>query len=725
MKKKTFTVIAVISGFWFMFSSPLLARQVASADEEKMVIPRLSSSPKIDGLLDEVYEQQALKIENFVQLSPQENGQPGEKTVAYLGYDQKNLYLAFRCFDSQPKKIRCSVTSRDNCMEDDWVIIFLDTFGEKRRAFTFVLNPIGVQADFTRVEEGGSDYMDDSWDTFFLSNGKMDDLGYVVEAAIPFKSIRFPDEDPKTWNIVLGRNLPRTGEIIIWPRYSRTIPGLLSQGKPFILTGNLEKGKNLELMPVITSAKTGGQKIDVQPGLNLKYGANSDLTFDLTANPDFSQVEADVPQIDLNLRYALYYQEKRPFFLEGMEIFRYPAIEMVYTRRIIDPLFGARITGKTGRFSYGLLTAYDQKPTESLWDVSNGGGRETTDRQALFNIFRVKADVFDQSYVGFTLADKEITGKAWNRVAGIDGMWRFKDRVFFSFQALASDTRNEERNTSLAPAIYSEFYYYTPLRKKLHWGAGGYFQAMHPDFEASSGFVNRVDYRLTGLFTFFNLFTEKKYLNQVDLNLQVAQRDSYRGDLVQDKWFSARLQFRLTEFNRIFINLTRSMERYAEIDFNKTTFYLEGQTTFLSWLPVNFYFQTGDSINYDPQDPFLGYSNIFGLFLTLKPEKRLQLGLDINWQRYWREWGGEKLWDYLVIRQKTTFQISKTLSIRTIVDYNDYYKKIFGSLLLSWVLRPGTLFYLGADSNYLRDDFGHYARSNYGVFMKFSYWWRI
>ncbi|MCR4395455.1 MAG: carbohydrate binding family 9 domain-containing protein [Candidatus Saccharicenans sp.] len=725
MKQKTVAILVVLFVSCFLVGGQLLARQTASAAEEKLTIPRLSHSPKIDGVLDEVYEGEALKIEDFVQLSPKENGQPSEKTVAYLGYDEKNLYLAFRCFDSEPKKIRCSVTARDKCLEDDWVIIFLDTFGEKRRAFTFVLNPIGIQADFMRVEEGGNDNMDDSWDTFFLSDGKMDDLGYVVEAAIPFKSIRFPDEDPKTWNIVLGRNLPRTGEIIIWPRYSRTIPGLLSQGKPFLLTGNLEKGKNLEIMPVVTSAKTEGQKIDVQPGLNLKYGANSNLTLDLTANPDFSQVEADVPQIDLNLRYALYYQEKRPFFLEGMEIFRYPANEMVYTRRIIDPLFGARMTGKIGRFTYGLLTAYDQKPTESLWEVSNGGGQETIDRNALFNIFRVKADVFDQSYLGFTLADKEITGGAWNRVAGIDGMWRFKDRFFFSFQAMASDTKNEERNTALAPALYSEFYYYTQLKKKLHWGAGGYFQAMHPDFEASSGFVNRVDYRLTGLFTFFNLFTDKKYLNQVDLNLQVAQRDSYRGDLVQDKWFRARLQFRLTEFNRIFIFLTRSMERYAEIDFNKTTFYLEGQTTFLSWLPINFYFQTGHSINYDPYDPFLGYSNIFGLFLTLKPEKRLQLGLDLNWQTYWREWGGEKLWDYLVIRQKTTFQISKTLAIRTIVDYNDYYKKIFGSLLLSWVLRPGTLFYLGADSNYLQDEFGHYGRTNYGIFMKLSYWWRI
>ena len=265
-------------------------------------------------------------------------------------------------------------------MEDDWVFAMIDTFNEKRRAFSFLINPAGVQMDMMRVEEGGNDNMDDSWDTVFYSDGKVDAEGYTVEMAIPFKSLRFPDQELKTWNIVLGRNLPRTGEIIMYPNFSRDIPGLLSNGQTYILQGAVERSRNVEVMPFMTSLQRGGNSVEgrkfaFEPGANFKLGLSSNTTLDLTVNPDFSQIEADEPKIDYNLRYALRYNEKRPFFLEGMEIFSSPEIETVYTRQISDPIFGAKASGKTGRFTYGLLSAYDMHPTESLWDIPSGAGR--------------------------------------------------------------------------------------------------------------------------------------------------------------------------------------------------------------------------------------------------------------------------------------------------------------------------------------------------------------
>lgn len=358
-----------------LFLSFILFLQFTFASTEKTLeVPKLSKSPKIDGVLDNpLWEQEALKIEDFLQLAPKEKGEPTEKTIAYIGYDQKSIYFAFRCYESDPKKIRATITNRDNIIDDDWIVVFLDTFNEKRRAFSFIINPVGVQMDLIRMEEGGNDNMDPSWDTVFYSDGKIDEKGYTVEIAIPFKSIRFPDKEKKVWGIVLGRNIARNGEIVIWPPVSREIPGLLSQGSEIIILGKVEKGKNFEFMPIFTSLKTKGKKIDLGPGMNFKWGISSDLTMDLTLNPDFSHIEADAPQIDVNQRFALYYPEKRPFFMEGMEIFRFPEIEMVYTRRIIDPLGGAKLTGKVGRFTYGLLSAYDVNPTESLWDVHNGG----------------------------------------------------------------------------------------------------------------------------------------------------------------------------------------------------------------------------------------------------------------------------------------------------------------------------------------------------------------
>lgn len=696
----------------------LISNFTFSASQEILNVPKLIHPPKIDGVLDNpLWENEALKIEDFVQFTPKENGTPSEKTVAFIGYDEKNLYFAFCCYDSEINKIRACVTNRDNCIDDDWVALFLDTFNEKRRAFSFIINPIGVQADMIRTEEGGSDNMDDSWDTVFYSEGKIDEQGYTVEMAIPFKSFRFPDKENKVWGIVLGRNIVRKGEIIIWPPMSKEIPGLLTQGAEIMIQGKVEKGKNLELMPVFTSLKTEEEKFDLQPGINLKYGLSSDLTLDFTLNPDFSHIEADAPQIDENQRFALFYSEKRPFFLEGMEIFQFPEIRMVYTRRIIDPLWGGKMTGKIGRFTYGILSAYDSNPTESLWEVHDGGTKR--DDNALFNIFRMKADVFGESYIGFCLADKEIDG-SYNRVVGVDGQLKFKNKFFLSFQAVGSKSKFNEEETAIVPAMYADFVTYTK-----HWFGGIYWMSIHPDFEASSGFVNRVDYRTAGVYTSLRAYPEKKYLNQLSLYFRAGKRFAYFEDTLIDQWARAELRLRFTEFNQMDISFERDMERYENLDFYKSSLSIEAQSNLIGWLPFGFYFQTGQSIFYDPDDPFLGWSNIYGIFINLKPSKRLQMALDFSKQTFWEERGGKQVFDYNVIRQRTTYQLSKTLSLRAIVDYNHFYKEIYGSFLVSYILKPGTVFFFGIDNNLLKDDFGKYMRTNYSIFLKFSYWWRI
>jgi len=701
-----------------LFLAPLLQ---AAADKAPLTVPKFLKAPKIDGLLDNpIWTVQALKVENFLQLSPKENGTPSQKTVAYLGYDHKNLYIAVRCEDTDVAKLRASVTNRDNNMDDDWVIVFLDTFNEKRRAFTFILSPAGVQSDAIRVEEGGNDNMDLSWDAVWTSEARVDAKGYTVEMAIPFKSLRFQDREEKVWGLTIGRNLPRNGEIIIWPEYSRSVPGLLSQSAQILVRGDVEKGGNLEVMPVATSLKREGKAFDIQPGANIKYGVNSAFTLDFALNPDFSQIEADAPQIDVNLRYALRYPEKRPFFLEGMEIFKYPEIEMVYTRRIVDPLLGAKASGKIGRFTYGVLSALDSSPSESLWDVHTGGSGDS--RKALFNIVRLKTDVFSQSYIGFSLADRELGG-SWNRVAGFDGQLRFNDKFFFSFQALASKTRGDARESGFAPALYGEFYYFNKS-----WSAGAFWKSIHPDFEASSGFVNRTDYRSFGGYAGFNLYPDKKFLNQLNFRLQAGERLGYFDTAAQDKWLRGNVRFRFTEFNQLDVTVENYMERYEGVDYRGLRVFGEAQSNIISWMPFGFFFQVGDAINYDPADHFLGWNAEEGVSLTFKPSKRLQLGVDYSKSTYWDRWAGKQLWDYNVVRAKVQYQVSRTLSVRTIVDYNHFYKELYGSFLVSWVLQPGTVFFLGLDTNYAREgDYGftRYDRKNFNVFVKFSYWWRV
>lgn len=211
-----------------------------------------------------------------------------------------------------------------------------------------------------------------------------------------------------------------------------------------------------------------------------------------------------------------------------------------------------------------------------------------------------------------------------------------------------------------------------------------------------------MDYKSYGIFSFFSVYPQKQYLNQIRLSLNAGIRDAYFEDIVQDRWVRANLQFRFTEFNQMFVSYRNDMEKYEGVDFHKNTISIEGQNNLIKWMPFGLVFQTGSSIYYDPEDPFLGRSNVYGIFVELKPDKRLRLGVEFTKQTFWKKRGGEMVF-----------------------DYNHFYKEIYGSFLISFILKPGTVFFLGADNNLLRDEFERYGQTNYSVFLKFSYWWRI
>ncbi len=248
---------------------------------------------------------------------------------------------------------------------------------------------------------------------------------------------------------------------------------------------------------------------------------------------------------------------------------------------------------------------------------------------------------------------------------------------------------------------------------------------MHPGFEASAGFVNRVNFRSFVGDSFLNFYPEKEFMNQIRLSFNAGQMYEYFGNTLSDQWVGGNVQLRFTEFNQLNIKYRNSMERYEGIDFHKNAINLNVNFSLIGWLPFGADFQTGDSIYYDPDDPYLGYKNTYEIYFTFKLSKRLQYSLNFTKQTFWEERGGEQVYDINVVRNRLTYQISKTLSLRGILDYDHYDKAVYGSFLVSWVLRPGTVFFFGVDNNLLRNEFGNYSQDDYSVFVKFSYWWRI
>jgi len=728
--KRRFHLIILIIPLIF----PLFSLSQENSDDYYVKVPEFSSPPKIDGNFENPIWEKGAVLDTFTQFEPQEGAQPSEKTIVYLGYDKKNLYIAIRCFDSDPKAIRACLTQRDEVRGDDEVTIYLDTFSDKKRAFVFKINPCGVQTDGIynetqrRHRGGGFDKIDKNWDTFFLTDAHIDDQGYTAELAIPFKSIRFPNARPQVWGLQIMRTIRRKNEEIYWYPRSRDVNGFLIQAGTLEIDGMIEKGKNLEIMPLLTGLKQSEEKFNPEAGLNLKYGITSDLTTDITYNPDFSQVEADMPQIDVNQRYALYYPEKRPFFLEGKDLFDTP-FELVYTRKIVDPLWGVKLTGKTGKTTIGFLSIYDKNPTDiNISDSSDEDEEEEEEDNpyiAMINVFRLKRDLYPESHIGFIITDKEmgfskdsITDN-YNRVAGIDGHFKFRNYYRFSFQVLSSLSKIEEEKTDFVPAMSLNF-----SRTSRHLSFSADWKSIPPDFEAASGFFRRKNIKS------LNTRISYTFLPQNDWIISIRPSFEYRRIYDFDNTLTDE-EFEISGFisgwrqSHIWATFSTEMERYEGIDFYKKTFRANFRSEPFSWLSGRISFSFGDGIYYDEDPPYLGYKTSRGFEATLKPLTNLHLFYNFKRSKFYKNKGGEKVYEINILSQRINYQLSRTLSFRLITDYNDYHKELFNSILLSYEYRPGTVFFIGIDDNQEKDESGIFRVQGRYYFIKFSYWWRI
>jgi hypothetical protein len=714
---------------FFVFSAFSFSQ--AYKDTHYVKIPEFITPPKIDGKLENLIWDKGAVIDTFTQYEPREGAKPSEKTVAYIGYDKKNLYIAVRCFDSNPGAIRARITRRDKFQGDDKITIYLDTFNDKKRAFVFQVNPCGIQTDAiykeTVRDSQGKDVdligIDRDWDTFFLSDAYIDEGGYSIELAIPFKSLRFPHTPHQVWGLQILRTIKRKNEQIFWSPVSRAINGFLIQSGNMEIKGVIEKGKNFEVIPVLTALNQSEEKFAPELGVSLKYGVTSDLTADITYNPDFSQVEADVPQIDVNQRYALYYPEKRPFFLEGKDLFETP-LELIYTQKIFNPRWGVKLTGKQGKTALGFLSAYDESPTEIDIPSSSSNFDKNQSYRALINVFRLKRDLYPESHIGFIIFNKEMRSSwntlsdSYNRVGGIDGHFKFRNYYRFSFQIVSSLSKVGSKKTDFVPAMNFNF-----SRASRHLTLSADWRSIPSDFEAATGFFPRKDIR--------SLQTRAEYafLPQNDFIISIRPAFEYRriydfSQTLTDEAYEFSLFLSGWRQSYIGTTFSSSLERYSGINFRKQEIQANFSSEPFSWLGIEFSFSFGDGIYY-AENPYLGYKTSFWLQISLKPGEKLLLWYDFKNNEFYKKRRGEKVYEVNVLRQRIIYQISRSLSLRLITDYNDHYKKLYSSFLISYEYRPSTVFYIGIDDNQQKDESGIFRIERRYYFIKFSYWWRF
>ena len=432
-----------------------------------IAIPKFAVPVTIDGKPDEEAWKQAAVFKDFYQTSPGDNIAPSKPTEVLVMYDEKHLYIAFKCWDEKDK-IRASVAKRDDVFGEDNVRVWLDTYNDQRRSYILGFNPLGIQQDGIYTEGRGSDF---SVDIVMESKGVIEDWGWSVEVKIPFKSLRYVAGKGKSWGFNAARNIDRLNdEMNYWLPDDRNVSGfLIKHGK---ITGldEIKYERTLEIVPSVTLRETGrrfrarevpngrfvNQPIEQDIGVSVKYTITPNITLDATYNPDFAEIEADAPVVAANQRFPIFFEEKRPFFLEGVEIFQSP-LQVFYSRTIVDPDFAAKLTGKSGKTSFGFLLASDKAPGNYEEDDINDPRRfarisEFVDKNALFGILRLKRDVGKENNVGFFATYRSFPEQR-NLLGGFDGRFKLNSKTVFQFQAVGTHSRRCFFDPSFEPAL--------------------------------------------------------------------------------------------------------------------------------------------------------------------------------------------------------------------------------------------------------------------------------
>lgn len=699
-------------------------------------VSRVSAPPKIDGVLDDAaWNGEPLELGQWISYNPLRGETGPERTEVRAAYDDRFIYFAFRCLSDAPDQVRTTISRRDNAFSDDWVGLSLDSTGSGQTAYHLMVNPSGIQMDAVNTTSAGERFESDF---VWSSAGKRTADGYVVEIALPLQTIRFSAAHDVTMGILFWRHVSRSGVSYSWPDLP---PGqwVFNRHARLIFPG-LAPPRLFELLPSTTlplsqtrATPDRWNHVEGRPdfGLSVKYGVTSEVTLDATVNPDFSQVESDAFQVQVNQRFPIFFSEKRPFFMEGIGLFNLSGTggdsnmrSAVHTRRIVNPSWAAKVTGTAGRLSFGLLDGSDETPE----DVGNRGAL-VEGRNKLFTIGRVTYGLGESDYVGAIVTDTEHAGRH-NRVAGSDVAWKPTRSQGVSASYLFSQTGVTSDAATDGSAAQLSYSYDT--RRLLVATAVEHYDK---DFQMDTAFFNRTGFTSAFLYSEVNFYPQKaKRIGLIRVHPFVIAR--YGRDRIQsgDEEFlfvGAAFNFNRQGFLRI--QHGEGHEPFAGRRFRSgDPFGGFGSVQLFRWLNVgaNFFYSDWSTF-FDPVDPFQGRSTKGGIEATWQPNEHFSQNVSYNAVRFRRADTGARVFDVDIVNAKTVYQFDKHFLVRLIEQFDSSRHQLLTDLLASYEFVPGTVFHAGYGSLYEQRGFedgllvqnnrGHYLTTNRGLFFKASY----
>ncbi len=713
----------------------------------------------VDGELNEAVWQQATKMALAFENKPGEGIPAPVKTEIYFYENGRSFNVAIKAFDPNPQDIRAALRDRDSLWKDDNVGIIVDTFNDERGGFEFFVNPLGAQADMKMSDANGWNE-DSSWDAIWESAGKITEYGYVVEISIPFTSLRFPESNkPLIWNIAGWRNYPRNvRHQFATYQNDRNIKCSICQFDQIIGFENIKPSNNFQLTPTLTIKRADEKPVvpgdwqngdtDVDPGLDIRWGITQDMVLNATINPDFSQVESDAGQLDINTTYSLFYDEKRPFFLDGSSYFDTSSFNLVHTRNIADPDYGVKLTGKSKQHSYGVIIANDND-TSFLMPGNSGSDLATLDDESQVAIMRYKADIGERSDAGVLLTHRAASGYS-NSVVSLDGNYWFNSTDSLRYQVAHSDTDNplyiqenyqDDEGHNIKANQTGDALSLGLSRSTRDFNLRANYTNISEDFRADLGFMEKVNYEtlvLGGRRTWYG--DKDDSLTEWGVFGDWDRTNDQDGKLLEEEY---EIHGNIQGQHQLYSNfgIVNRKRFYNQEYFKENQFMMFAKIFPIDNLETAVFTRFGKQIDFA--------NTQLGDLIAIEPrinwDANQHINLELSYNYSQLDVDDGRLYTAQLTEMRLGYQFNMQSKLKLVIQYTDIERDLdlydydlgeskrdrisrnySTQLVYSYKINPQTLFYIGySDSGYQDDDLDKLEPDQRTFFTKFSYAWQL
>ena len=709
---------------------------------------KIDSKITIDGKLDEQSWNIVDEIKLSYEIDPHVNVAASQNTSVKIVYDNENIYISFICFDTDISKLRAKISKRDQMFMDDFVILYLDTYNDAQKAYELMVNPFGIQGDALKT----SNNEDINFDFIWKSAATINDSSWIVEVAIPFSNIRFPSNATQKWKILLGRNYPRESRFIFSPtKFDLNNNCMLCQGIDLVGIENISPSDQYEILPYVQSSqlnsfstdteKLASEKIKGRIGGGFKF-SNSDFVLGTVINPDFSQIETDAAQISVNSTFALFYPEKRPFFIEGMDLFT--SRNMVFNSRSINnPLAAIKLSGKNNNLSYGYLFS-DDRNTPFTIPGEEESKTNSSDVKSISQIAKLRYDFGEEQNVALLFTTRSIQ-KSYNNVAGLDWFFRFNKNYFFGGTYNYSSTQ-ELNDSNLFIKLYDpntlsakysassktenfdgEFLSGHLFGSRIGFENKDYefslrLREISPLFQSLNGFINQVNKREVHLNQAFKFYPTSGIVDNFSIELNEGvffNFENKRKELFTFIRLEAKLKGQINLMvGAIPVNIENWRNKELKMKPRLMMNVFAAPSSVFSYMISSNY---GDAI-YRDENPEIGTELSIGGSVSFKPNSNFSVSINQNYEELKRKNGNGLYYSGYITRVYNTYNFSEKIFLRLIAQYDGFGKSFSFFPLFTYQANPFTVFYMGTTSDFSQiGNLNNYRENTRQYFLKFQY----